>query len=230
MIDGYALENQACCSTAPTSRTSPPRSRAEKGPTRSNRELSAGKQLMGKTFGSLLGLWVAASGRDPPLEPDPGGARELHAIGDSVCSRFMETVRASFISSSDAVGQALMRASSRGPSSSGWAAGFARREVEGNEESWLGRDRGRDTDALGLGQPTAAQGRTSMTGHAARSRGDPEDPRAPGPRLVGAEPRARPARVRRRRVLSGSSRARGTPSGLCREASSVLIPPVARAG
>jgi hypothetical protein len=31
--------------------------------------------------------------------------------------------------------------------------------------------------------------------HAARSGGDPEDPRAPGPLPIGVEPRARPARV-----------------------------------
>ena len=45
-----------------------------------------------------------------------------------------------------------------------WVTSLARREVEGNEESWVGRDRGRDTDTIGLGQPTAAQGWTSMTG------------------------------------------------------------------
>jgi hypothetical protein len=37
--------------------------------------------------------------------------------------------------------------------------------------------------------------------HAARSRGHPEDPRGPGPRALGAESRARPSRVWRRRVL-----------------------------
>jgi hypothetical protein len=44
-----------------------------------------------------------------------------------------------------------------------------------------------------------------------------------GPLPVEAEPRPRPARVRRRRALRSSSQARGPPSGLCREASSVLI-------
>jgi hypothetical protein len=45
--------------------------------------------------------------------------------------------------------------------------------------------------------------------HAARSRGHPEDPRAPRPRPLGAESRPRPSRVRRRRVLIGSARGRG---------------------
>jgi len=45
--------------------------------------------------------------------------------------------------------------------------------------------------------------------HAARSRGHPEDPRAPRPRPVGAESRPRPTRVRRRRILIGSARGRG---------------------
>jgi hypothetical protein len=40
--------------------------------------------------------------------------------------------------------------------------------------------------------------------HAARSRGHPEDPRAPRPLAFGTESRPRPTRVRRRRVLIGS--------------------------
>jgi hypothetical protein len=39
--------------------------------------------------------------------------------------------------------------------------------------------------------------------HAARSRGHPEDPRAPRPLAFGTESRPRPTRVRRRRVLIG---------------------------
>jgi hypothetical protein len=61
--------------------------------------------------------------------------------------------------------------------------------------------------------------------HPARSRGHPDDPRAPGPRPLGAESRPRPTRVRRRRVLIGSSRARA-PSCLRRETPSALIRPV----
>jgi hypothetical protein len=60
----------------------------------------------------------------------------------------------------------------------------------------------------------------------ARSRRHPEDPRAPGDRPLKDEPRPRPARARRRRVLIWSSSARRTPSCLRREASAVLIRPV----
>jgi hypothetical protein len=45
--------------------------------------------------------------------------------------------------------------------------------------------------------------------HAARSRGHPEDPRAPRPRPLGAESRPRPTQVRRRRALIGSAPRRG---------------------
>jgi len=61
---------------------------------------------------------------------------------------------------------------------------------------------------------------------AARSRGDPEAPCASGDGPLRGEPRPRPARTRRCRILSGSSRARRAPSCLRREASSALIRPV----
>jgi hypothetical protein len=57
--------------------------------------------------------------------------------------------------------------------------------------------------------------------HAARSRGDPEAPRASEDGFLRAEPRPRPARV-----LIGAARARRAPSCLCREASFLLIRPV----
>jgi hypothetical protein len=64
--------------------------------------------------------------------------------------------------------------------------------------------------------------------HAARSRGYPEDPRAPRPRSLGAESRPRPTRIRTSprpdRIGSGS---RGTPSCLRREVASTLIRPAA---
>jgi hypothetical protein len=47
--------------------------------------------------------------------------------------------------------------------------------------------------------------------HPARSGGHPEDPRAPGDRPLGAEPRPRPARARRRHALIGSARGRPGP-------------------
>ena len=59
--------------------------------------------------------------------------------------------------------------------------------------------------------------------HAARSRRDPEAPRAPGDGPLRAEPRPRPTRVRRRRALKFG--ARRTPSCLRGEALSALIRP-----
>src|SRR5262249_18694503 len=45
--------------------------------------------------------------------------------------------------------------------------------------------------------------------HPARSRGHPEDPRAPRPRPLGTESGPRPTRIQRRRVLIGSAQGRG---------------------
>jgi hypothetical protein len=61
--------------------------------------------------------------------------------------------------------------------------------------------------------------------HPARSRRHPKDHRPPRPLPLGAESRPRPSRVRRRRVLIGSSRAQRMPSCLRRETPSALIRP-----
>jgi hypothetical protein len=58
----------------------------------------------------------------------------------------------------------------------------------------------------------ALRGSAAADRDAARSRRDPDAPRAPGDGPPRAEPRSRPTRLRCRRVLIGSSRASRTPS------------------
>src|SRR5262245_40731794 len=69
----------------------------------------------------------------------------------------------------------------------------------------------------------AMRGPAAPDRHAARSRGDPEDPRAPRPLPLGQCPGPRP-RVQRRRVLIGFTRARQVPA--CCETLPALIRPI----
>jgi len=107
----------------------------------------------------------------------------------------------------------------------------------GRRFGWPGGE-DRHPTCLELGSPDAPGVRHRRAGvcplwrpptpdrHAARSRGHPEDPRAPRPRPLGAESRPRPTRVRRRRALIGSAPRRGgTPSCRRREVAFVLIRP-----
>ena len=84
-----------------------------------------------------------------------------------------------------------------------------------------GRHRDEEQSPRQLGDPNAPGVRHRRAGmcplwrpaapdrHAARSRGHPENPRAPRPRPLGAESRPRPTRVRRHRALIGSALRRG---------------------
>ena len=95
-----------------------------------------------------------------------------------------------------------------------WAGGARAHGLDGAAGRRSGRHGGEDRQSAGLelGGPDAPGVRRRRAGvcpvwrpltadrHAARSRGHPEDPRAPSPLALGASP-ASPTRVRRRRVL-----------------------------
>ena len=99
---------------------------------------------------------------------------------------------------------------------------------------------------LDLGRPGVCPlwGPAAPDRHAARSRRHPKDPRAPGPRPLGAESRPRHARAQRRRALIASGRGaraadlpslaasrRSSPSGLlCRVRPSGRLTPALRPG